>query len=222
MNERCCLADCAHEYCIDCCKRHAEKKILSGSSQVECLHPNCSHKFNVGQCSTLLSRINLDILTMRLMEAGIPASKRIYCPFPNCSLFVPVLKSSTDTPRVECYSCHRNFCLECNIPWHANETCEEHRAEVERIENLKLQEKFIKSQALAEANGFDRFGKDQASRSGGMCRVSLEPSSSFKGYTAEEFHFRTAESQFFRMSQNSTMKVRIPTRLSEGSPLEQV
>lgn len=121
LNGRCFLADCAHEYCTGCCKRHAERKILSRSSQIDCPHANCSQNFDIEQCGDLLCQADLDILSMRQREAGIPALQRVYCPFPDCSVFIPLVKfesssSGTDT-FVECRSCHRGFCLECNIPW---------------------------------------------------------------------------------------------------------
>jgi hypothetical protein len=69
--------------------------------------------------------------------------------------------------------------------------------------------KLMNFQDLAKANDLERFGEEQASTNGGMCRISLYPSSNFQGLTPEECHFRMAESQFFRMSENRTMKVRI-------------
>lgn len=62
--------------------------------------------------------------------------------------------------------------------------------------------KLMDFQSLPEDNEFERFGEQQASRSGGMCRLSLMPSSNFQGSTPEECHFRMAESQFYRMSKN--------------------
>ena len=69
--------------------------------------------------------------------------------------------------------------------------------------------KLVDFQDLAKAKDMERFGEEQASRNGGMCRLPLYPSSNFQGLTPEECHFRMAESQFFRMSENRTMKVRI-------------
>ncbi|KAG0617383.1 hypothetical protein M758_5G185900 [Ceratodon purpureus] len=57
------------------------------------------------------------------------------------------------------------------------------------------------------ANEFERFGEDQASKNGGIWRVSIVPSLNFQGLTPEEIHFRMAESQFFRMLKNRSLKV---------------
>lgn len=121
MNECCSLADCAHLYCTDCCKRHAEREILT-NTHIECPHPNCRHNFEVAQCSTLLPAASFDLVKTRLTEATIPASERRYCPFPDCSVFIPVVfksanSNSAEDTFVECHSCHRGFCLQCNIPW---------------------------------------------------------------------------------------------------------
>ena len=50
------------------------------------------------------------------------------------------------------------------------------------------------------------FGKERADANG-ICRISLTPNSSFKGDSAEEYHYRMAESQFFRMSSSRRCKV---------------
>lgn len=144
---------CAHEYCSNCCKHHAEAKIMSGSSQIECPHPDCRHTYDIDQCSFLLSASNFDILNIRLTEAAIPASLKVYCPFADCSAFME--KSEKRSGMIhdtfaECCSCHRGFCQECNVPWHANKTCGEYRANEmntklsgdQRLRDLAKQEKW--------------------------------------------------------------------------------
>ena len=68
--------------------------------------------------------------------------------------------------------------------------------------------KLMKVEDLARGSGFESFGEEQASKSGGVWRVSLKPSENFEKLTPEECHFRFAESQFFRMSGNRAKKVR--------------
>jgi len=58
------------------------------------------------------------------------------------------------------------------------------------------------------ANEFERFGEEEASQNGGVCRLPLLPSFDFQGLTPEDCHFRMAESQFHRMSRNTTKMVR--------------
>lgn len=132
-----CLAGCNHEYCCTCCKRHAEVKVSSGSSQIQCPYDGCCHNFDIVQCRELLSQPSFDILTTRQTEAAIPSSQKVYCPFQDCSAF---MEKPANNPRasqfVECGTCHRGFCLKCNTPWHANKTCAEHRADVKNATQL--------------------------------------------------------------------------------------
>jgi len=76
------------------------------------------------------------------------------------------------------------------------------------IPRFMVSYKLVNFQALAEDREFGRFGEEKAIRNGGVCRLELLPSSHVQGLTPEDYHFRVAESQFFRMSQNRKMKVR--------------
>ena len=126
---------CRHKYCADCCKQHAEVKVSSGSSNIECPHPDCCDVFDVVQCMELLSQPSFDILTVRQTEAAIPSSHRVYCPFPDCSAFMEKSESSSDDSAfVECWACHRGFCLSCSAAWHAHQTCAEHRADAQNAQ----------------------------------------------------------------------------------------
>lgn len=121
---------CVHEYCSGCCKSHAEAKIMSGSSQIKCPEETCAHHYDMEQCQQLLSDSSFDALNVRLTEAAIPAALKVFCPFVDCSAFME--KSATTNvavePFAECYACHRGFCQDCNVPWHADQTCGERRA----------------------------------------------------------------------------------------------
>ncbi|KAG0615783.1 hypothetical protein M758_5G066800 [Ceratodon purpureus] len=125
--------DCAHKYCTGCCKQHANVKILSGSSQIICPHPDCRHNFDIVQCRALLSLKQFDILNTRLTEAAIPVGQKVFCPFQDCSLLMEKSESSKSARNTfaACYSCHRGFCLECKVPWHANMSCGEYRTYIE-------------------------------------------------------------------------------------------
>ena len=125
-----CVPDCVHKYCTACCRQHAEVRILSGSAQVDCPHPDCTHAFHISQCATLLSAPNFDILSTRLTEAAIPAAHKVFCPFQDCSF---LMERSEDAggrgPFAVCFACHRGFCLECKVPWHGSfQSCAEYRA----------------------------------------------------------------------------------------------
>lgn len=63
--------------------------------------------------------------------------------------------------------------------------------------------------AIAEMKGFESFGSQEAREANGVVRMPLTPSQNFKGDCPEEYHFRMAESQFFRMSINRRYEVRV-------------
>jgi len=108
-------------------------KLMNGFSEIECPDQNCHHTYDIQQCSLLLSESNLDILNRRQMEAAIPSSLRVYCPYQDCSALMKRPESSSASARlwyVQCFSCHRGFCLECQVPWHTSKTCAEYRADV--------------------------------------------------------------------------------------------
>ncbi|KAG0615771.1 hypothetical protein M758_5G065800 [Ceratodon purpureus] len=153
-NEFISTIDCAHGYCIGCCKQHAEVKILSGSSEIKCPHPDCTHNFDIEQCITLLSPANFDILNTRLTEAAIPAGQKVFCPFQDCSIMMEKAESSSSARNTfaACYSCYRGFCLECKVPWHSNMSCGEYRAHIENTKQGGDQ----KLKALATEKGWKR------------------------------------------------------------------
>ncbi|XP_073390080.1 E3 ubiquitin-protein ligase RSL1 [Physcomitrium patens] len=127
---------CQHEYCIDCCKKHAEMKISTGKAQIPCPLPDCGHSFDIDQCSDLLSKQSLEILNTRQTEFAIPSSQKVYCPFSGCSTLMENSNGISSVYKerfVECGSCHRGFCVKCNVPWHADMTCAQYRAEMGNV-----------------------------------------------------------------------------------------
>jgi len=91
----------------------------------------------------------LEVLAQRQIEAAIPETERIYCPFRDCSALL--MKSATDSEKpsssahppptaassfcVECEVCHRAFCEVCVVPWHGDMSCGEFQA---NLKNLRL------------------------------------------------------------------------------------
>ena len=70
------------------------------------------------------------------MEASIPPSQKVYCPFGNCSALllkdiVPddVVCSSEAVAVVnkesDCSQRRGLFCVQCGVPWHASLDCSE-------------------------------------------------------------------------------------------------
>lgn len=100
--------------------------------------------------SSLLSSQSFEILDTRLTEAAIPESLKIYCPFADCSAFMMKEEDEDEATFAECFSCHRGFCQACNVPWHGDQSCVEHRAQAmnsklssdQKLRELAKQEKW--------------------------------------------------------------------------------
>lgn len=109
---------------------------------IPCPYVGCQTIISYSQLSFLLNSKMLEILSRRQTEAAIPKSERLYCPFRDCSALVfkpsiPAIhqpSSSAHAPHptsfgcVECEACHRAFCLECHVAWHADMSCIEYQA----------------------------------------------------------------------------------------------
>lgn len=80
--------------------------------------------------------------------------------------------------------------------------------------------KLVNLEAVAEDHEFERFGKQKALENGGVCRLPLLPSLHDEGLTPQDCHFRMAESQFYRMSQNRKLKV-TKVEFVKNLPLEE-
>ena len=131
---------CGHRYCKLCNARHAEARVQDGHVEVSCLHAGCPTTLSLAHLSELLSTKTLETLTVRQIEAAIPPSERVYCPFQDCSMLLvkPNLfeknPSNSQHPHtsavgcVECEACHRAFCMECTVPWHGDQSCAEYQA----------------------------------------------------------------------------------------------
>lgn len=160
----CLLPGCGHRFCKLCNSRHAEARVLSaGQMDVTCPHPGCPTILSLGQISLLLSAKTLDILTRRQIEAAIPDSERVYCPYLDCSalLMKPIGNNHTSSSThphatafgcVECELCHRSFCLECAVPWHGDLSCAAYQGEVAN-KRLAGDEKLLQ---LADQNKWQR------------------------------------------------------------------
>lgn len=119
---------------------------------VTCLHAECPALISYTQMSFLLSAALLEVLTRRQIEAAIPETERLYCPFRDCSalLMKPAsidygkpstsaithaIDESWSFSCVECEACHRAFCVECAVPWHGDMSCGEFQA---NLKNLRV------------------------------------------------------------------------------------
>jgi E3 ubiquitin-protein ligase RNF144 len=86
----------------------------------------------------------IDCWEIAKYESKISLDQKIYCPFNNCSV---LLVDDNDRREVmtscECPACHRLFCAQCKVPWHAEMKCWEFQ-NLKRDKNEKdLDDKFL-------------------------------------------------------------------------------
>nr|GEY67685.1 ribonuclease H domain-containing protein [Tanacetum cinerariifolium] len=78
------IKKCSHRYCISCMRKHVEAKLLQGQLP-NCPHENCKSKLQTESYSKFLDPKLYDLMNLRIKEASIPSTEKVYCPFPNCS-----------------------------------------------------------------------------------------------------------------------------------------
>ncbi|XP_076961118.1 E3 ubiquitin-protein ligase RSL1-like [Bidens hawaiensis] len=128
---------CLHRYCFSCMRKHVEAKLLQGKLP-ECPHENCKTELEIESCKQFLTSELNDIMCLRVKEASIPPTDKVYCPFSNCSFlmsktelqeYMVYTPGSSSTAAMgpgmrKCVKCDRRFCINCKVPWHDDYTCE--------------------------------------------------------------------------------------------------
>ncbi|KAI8015180.1 putative E3 ubiquitin-protein ligase rbrA [Camellia lanceoleosa] len=143
------VAGCLHRYCFSCMKQHVEVKLLHGMLP-KCPHEGCNSELKIESCRKFLTRKLIEIMNQRIKEASIPATEKIYCPYPKCSALMSkseVLEYSKLTLLGvqqsgvrKCTKCQGLFCINCKVPWHAKKSCLDYKREnpFPPVEDAKL------------------------------------------------------------------------------------
>ena len=131
--------ECLHRYCFSCMKQHVEVKLLHGLLP-GCPHEGCKVRLNVESCRKFLTPKLLNIMIQRIKEESIPATEKIYCPYPKCSALMslneaicPQQESSSKQPVYgssglrQCIECSGSFCIQCKVPWHDRMSCNDYK-----------------------------------------------------------------------------------------------
>lgn len=124
---------CLHKYCFSCMRKHVEAKLLQGKLP-SCPHDQCKSDLEIESCKKFLTSELYDIMRLRIKEASIPPTDKVYCPFSSCSALMSKTELQEHTPTSssagakgtglrKCFKCHRGFCINCKVPWHENFTC---------------------------------------------------------------------------------------------------
>ncbi|MED6159773.1 hypothetical protein PIB30_045300 [Stylosanthes scabra] len=170
LNETCviCLEDtdgnnffsvdgCQHRYCFSCMRQHVEVKLLHGMVP-KCPHEGCNSELQVDSCKKFLTNKLIETMQLRKLEASIPVTEKIYCPYPRCSALMSktelfeysknLIGDSEQSGPKKCIKCHGLFCFSCKVPWHSGMKCYDYKRLNPNppAEDLKL--KFLASRSL--------------------------------------------------------------------------
>ncbi|EFH38806.1 hypothetical protein ARALYDRAFT_920563 [Arabidopsis lyrata subsp. lyrata] len=119
--------DCSTFYYNDCVSKYIAAKLQDNILSIECLVSGCksSGRLEPDKCRQILPREVFDQWDDALSEAVLMRSKRLYCPYKDCSTLLFIDKSEVKMKDSECPHCHRMVCVECGTKWHPEITCEE-------------------------------------------------------------------------------------------------
>ncbi|XP_044970994.1 uncharacterized protein LOC123431233 isoform X2 [Hordeum vulgare subsp. vulgare] len=118
---------CGHAFCASCVTQYVAAKLDNNVARIECPDPGCKcGVVELERCHDIISPDVLDKWGFLLCESVL-GTKRIYCPYRECS--APLLADGESGVAVvaeaECPHCHRLFCARCAVPWHGGITCNE-------------------------------------------------------------------------------------------------
>ncbi|XP_061373994.1 uncharacterized protein LOC133316278 [Gastrolobium bilobum] len=121
--------ECNHPFCTDCISKHVATQIQQNILNVYCPNPNCSMELKPQHLQTTLPKDFIDRWESARLESSIAAWQKTYCPFKNCSVLL-VNDGREVVTESECPFCHRLFCAQCKVPWHAQMNCKKFQKKV--------------------------------------------------------------------------------------------
>uniref|UniRef100_A0A0C9S4W7 RBR-type E3 ubiquitin transferase n=1 Tax=Wollemia nobilis TaxID=56998 RepID=A0A0C9S4W7_9CONI len=117
---------CLHRFCHACMTRYIHSRLEQKRHQMCCPHSSCSEPLTLQECRYFLPAEIFDAWSSAILEAEIPDSDKLHCPFPDClALLLLPSASEVEIPNAECPFCNRMFCVRCMVPWHADLHCDE-------------------------------------------------------------------------------------------------
>ncbi|PON78293.1 E3 ubiquitin ligase RBR family [Trema orientale] len=114
--------NCSHSYCQVCISNHVAAKISQNIMKVKCPDLVCNSFLEPQNCRSYIPQQVLDRWEAALCESVL-GSKKIYCPFKDCSAPLVDDLGKVVATSAECPHCHRLFCARCRVPWHAGSEC---------------------------------------------------------------------------------------------------
>ncbi|XP_006407102.2 probable E3 ubiquitin-protein ligase RNF217, partial [Eutrema salsugineum] len=116
---------CTHSYCTGCTIRYVASKIKENSARIKCPDVECTRLIEPYTCRDLIPKDVFERWEKILCESLISSWDKFYCPFKDCSAMMVGDGNNANVTQTECPSCHRLFCVQCKVTWHAGIGCEE-------------------------------------------------------------------------------------------------
>ncbi|CAH8342913.1 unnamed protein product [Eruca vesicaria subsp. sativa] len=137
---------CTHYYCIECTIRYVTSKVEENIAMIKCPDVECTRLLEPYTCRDIIPGDVFERWDKALCESLILSSEKVYCPFEDCSAMMVVDDDDqgNEVRETECPSCHRLFCAQCKVTWHAGIGCEE----VQRVGNTREKNNSDKEDAM--------------------------------------------------------------------------
>ncbi|XP_050897600.1 E3 ubiquitin-protein ligase RSL1-like [Lathyrus oleraceus] len=117
--------NCSHSFCVNCVGKFLAVKVQENRSTVKCPYPKCDGILEPHDCSSVIPKDLLDRWENAICEETVLSSEKFYCPFKDCSAMLVNDEKEAVVTSSECPHCHRLFCAQCKVSWHAGVDCEE-------------------------------------------------------------------------------------------------
>ncbi|CAN7022202.1 hypothetical protein IGI04_023401 [Brassica rapa subsp. trilocularis] len=125
---------CFHRFCFSCMKQHVEVKLLGGKTAT-CPSDGCKSEVKMDCCAKFLDPKLVEVMIQRKKEGSINVSDKVYCPYPKCSELMAKAEvfeytkqffvGTEQSPARKCMKCGLFFCMQCKVPWHYKDTCDD-------------------------------------------------------------------------------------------------
>ncbi|XP_045791947.1 E3 ubiquitin-protein ligase RSL1-like [Trifolium pratense] len=116
--------NCSHTFCETCVGSYLDAKIKENIAMVKCPDPNCNDILEPNDCISIIPKDVFERWENALCENLVLGSQKFYCPFNDCSAML--VNDGNEVVTVsECPHCHRLFCAQCKVSWHAGVDCTE-------------------------------------------------------------------------------------------------
>ncbi|XP_057432494.1 uncharacterized protein LOC130725266 [Lotus japonicus] len=123
---------CKHSFCSDCISNHVAAQIQQNNLKVNCPEFNCGEELKQKNLQPILPKEVFDRWESVRCKSLISVGTKTYCPYKNFSVLT-VDDGGEVLTSAECPSCHRLFCAQCLVPWHAGMNCEKFKKKSKSI-----------------------------------------------------------------------------------------